>query len=118
MSVRVGDETVHLWDWTPMPGSLTTVRLHHHPLRQTPARESGVRAAVLTCIAVMAMAASSAVLARRADDAYDEYRTTAHPDRMRTLFRRARRLDRWASGLWSGFEVGAAVGLAWWILAA
>jgi len=117
LSVRVGAMTMHEWDWMPAPGALTRVHIHGRPLDADASQGRGLRRAAVLGAASAAMAVVSAVLAREADEIYEEYGTTANPDRLRTLFGRAQRFDRWASGLWVGFEVSAVTALIWWIAA-
>ncbi|MBN1423782.1 hypothetical protein JXA88_04425 [Candidatus Fermentibacteria bacterium] len=107
---------LHQWDWTPSPGAFATVSVFPPRLIAKSPRHGRIRGAAVAAAASAAMAVASAVLARHADDAFDDYAATANPDRGRTLFRRARRLDRWSSGLWTGFEIGAAAALVWWIV--
>ncbi len=112
--LRRGNAPPHLVEWAALPGTMS--RIHARLLvPQGPPRRKPTTPLALSALACGAMAASSAVLAREADEAYRDYASTAHPDKISRHYRRARRLDRWASGLWIGFEIGALGTLVWWI---
>lgn len=113
---QVDGTVLHQWEWTPIPGAFTTVSIAPPKATQATSQRRTRRGAAITAAAAAAMALTSAVLARHADGAFDDYSHTADPDRAATLFRRAQRLDRWASGLWNGFEIGASAALVWWIV--
>ena len=115
-SVRLGDTIFHQWEWIPTPGALTRVTIHRAPMEAMPSRGSIFWHPAALGVASAAMAVVSAVLARKADENYKRYEATADPGRLHTLFGRAQQLDRWASGLWTGFEISAASALIWWIV--